>query len=178
MSAEVFRISAPRQKAGVVRHLAGRSRPAGRAMHARMEGSSAVRNFVANLARSLPLADGPGRPNVWGQVADVLAVVPSLATTCHEIQTMAHAAMTAIGTGRRGAGVRTVDIRAGEVRFVAHRHRLRMVIAEAGATRIIDFRLKEDGATRIDDHDAEGRHGRRRKTSQRRTVKASEGIAT
>lgn len=129
--------------------------PHPRGMMVRMEAESMVRRFVRRLAAKNPLNDSAGRENVWAQVSDILAMVPSLASCPGELDHLAHAVRRIISARSASRLVSTqgeLQSCAVDMAATGNVFRLRMHDADGGA-RVIHVRLEPNGARRIDDHE-------------------------
>lgn len=117
---------------------------------ARMQSESALRRYVRGLSRRHPLGERNG--DVWRQVEDVLAFVPSLASCVRELDDLAHTLRRMV-CGRRPGVLCAMDasLRSCRIGVSVHNAILRMRLTSQSGTRIITLRLHEDGATRLDD---------------------------
>lgn len=117
----------------------------------RMQNESALRRYVRSVARRHPLGGGNGE-DVWQQVEDVLAYVPSLASSVRELDDLAHVVRKML-TGRGDGRLKTMDahMRSCRIGMSVHRSSLRMRLVSSTGSRILTLRLSAAGVSRLDD---------------------------
>jgi hypothetical protein len=131
--------------------------PAPGGMVHRMQSESAVRRYVRMQSRSHPLNDAPGREDVWQQVEDVLALVPSLASSVSELDALANGLRRILcQRGPTGLAASFAQLAAARVEVATCGRVMRLRLHSEGSTRIITVRLEIDGARRLDDRTVGG----------------------
>lgn len=156
MTAKVTRLAPPARPVDIVSHLAGTGIRHAEVMK-RMMGQDAVRHFVRAIASKNPLSDSNNRADIWAQVEDVTAHLPSLASSTVELEIYVNALRRVLSAVQSGLlAIAEGDIKAGHLRVTAYKRRLRVSIGTRATHRVVDFRLETNGAVRIGDQTTGG----------------------
>jgi hypothetical protein len=155
MTATIHRIPLPTMtQTTLTRHLTGHHAqgPAPGGPMARMQSISAARAYVRHLSRRFSFSDTCGRDDVWRQVEDMIALVPTVAVDVVELDMLAHALREALNRARMsGLATSRIAMRSCGFEVSAFGRTARMRMHDHDRTRIITVRLSRDGALRIDD---------------------------
>ena len=154
MTATILRLGTTRKPTQLDRHLIGHhtqgALPGG--MKSRIQSEIAVRSYVRNLSRHFPLSDTVGKDDVWQQVEDIIALVPSLASNIFELDAFAHALKQVICVRDTGClAFTSSNFQACKISISATGSILRLRLIDHDKARIITVKLHPEGVDRLDD---------------------------
>ncbi len=117
----------------------------------RLDGESAIRQFVMHLAAGIPLGEEYG--DIWNQVCDILMRLPCLAKSTNELEKLALELKMMLSLRSRGVVIKRGNLSVGGYDIFVLNNILRMRLYGHRVNRVIVFRLCGDAAKRIDDRE-------------------------